>query len=266
MANLFDEMNKGQMQCFPNEVNKLSTISNIRYDGEDSMDQASRPPVREVVILSFRDLPTNHTHVNEDILKSMLDSCNSEMEKSSVWHNLGDYHYMARNFKAALSCYEEANKIQIPILGTEDHPDVASTINNIGVVFLKQGLIDDALACFQSGLSIRQRVYGLDHEQCSDSLHNIGLAQRHGENYKDAITSYKKSLKIRRIQFGKNKNLKMADTLYNLAIVYVFLEKYDIAFEKHKQALVAYRKRALTTKLVPLSNTLEWLQYLGQKV
>jgi len=57
----------------------------------------------------------------------------------------------------------------------------------------------------------------------------------------------------------------LADTLYNLAIVYAFLDKYDNAYEKHKQALMAYRKRAVTTPLVPLSNTLRWIQYWGAR-
>mmetsp|Transcript_18195 Transcript_18195/g.21014 ORF Transcript_18195/g.21014 Transcript_18195/m.21014 type:complete len:248 (+) Transcript_18195:126-869(+) len=224
------------------------------------------PAALEITILSYRDVGSFEDAISEERLKSRQLRCSNGggkcMEEALILHNLGDLYFMMGKLNLAITSYEKSCEIQISLLG-EKNVDLALTHNNIGVVLLKQGQYDRAMEYFESVLSIRQQKLGHNHEKCSDALHNMGLAQRYLKNYKKAIDFYEQSLKVRKIQLGKKRvmELKIADTLYNLAIAYAFNSQYTNAFKSHKKALTAYRKTAITSSRFPVTNTLQWIKW-----
>ena len=58
--------------------------------------------------------------------------------------------------------YQKALEIRLRVFGHE-HPDVATSYHNIGVVYDKKGDLENARVQHQKALEIRLRVFGRDH-------------------------------------------------------------------------------------------------------
>ena len=57
----------------------------------------------------------------------------------------------------------------------QDHPDVATSYNNIGLVHESLGDFEKALFHHEKALEIRTRAFGQDHRDVASSKENIGL-------------------------------------------------------------------------------------------
>ena len=60
----------------------------------------------------------------------------------------------------------------------QDHPDVASSYNNIGNVYDHQGKYEEALVQYRRALEIKIRVFGQDHPGVAKSKYNIALLHK----------------------------------------------------------------------------------------
>ena len=76
-------------------------------------------------------------------------------------------------YDEALVYYQKALTIRIKVLG-EEHPDVATSYNNIGAALEAQGKYDEALVYYQKALTIRIKVLGEGHPDVATSYNNIG--------------------------------------------------------------------------------------------
>ena len=54
-----------------------------------------------------------------------------------------------------------------------EHPDLATSYNNIGVVYYHKGDYESALDYFQKALAIREKVLGVDHPRTIYVRNNI---------------------------------------------------------------------------------------------
>ena len=82
--------------------------------------------------------------------------------------------------------YEKALSIKLKKLG-DDHPDVATTYNNMALVYTKQGKYNEALAMYEKALSIRLKKLGDDHPRVADTYVNIGIV------YDEKLKKYNKN-------------------------------------------------------------------------
>ena len=71
----------------------------------------------------------------------------------------------------AIDFYERDLKITVAALG-ENHPDVAASYNNLGVVYKNKGEYDKAIDFYERSLSINIASLGLEHPE-SKKLTNI---------------------------------------------------------------------------------------------
>ena len=55
-----------------------------------------------------------------------------------------------------------------------EHPDVATSCNNIGLTWNKKGEYDKALECFEKCLAIRLKTLGGEHPHVATSYYHIG--------------------------------------------------------------------------------------------
>ena len=79
---------------------------------------------------------------------------------------------MKGDLKNALVQHQKALEIRTRVFGS-DHPDVALSFNNIGVVYEKKGDFENALVQNQKALEIRTRVFGSDHPDVATSYQNL---------------------------------------------------------------------------------------------
>jgi tetratricopeptide (TPR) repeat protein len=101
----------------------------------------------------------------------------------------------------AMKYLERCYRMQLKLIKF-DCPAVASTLDQIGQLMLKQGKLDKALAVLQDSVRIRSEVVGEDHYELAYSLYNMGRIYTAKRNYTDALRSFKDSMRIAVRAFG----------------------------------------------------------------
>ncbi|WP_149988949.1 tetratricopeptide repeat protein, partial [Microcystis aeruginosa] len=74
----------------------------------------------------------------------------------------------------ALPLSQQALKIRGKSLGT-DHPDYATSLNNLAVLYKSMGQYEQALPLHQQALEIRGKSLGTDHPDYATSLNNLAV-------------------------------------------------------------------------------------------
>ena len=145
-------------------------------------------------------------------------------------------------FAEALPIAERAVEIRRRVLG-EDHPDYATSLNNLGVLYDAMRQYDRAELKYTQALEIRRRVLGENHPDYATSLYCLGALYSIMAQYDKAEQKYTQALEIRRRVLGEN-HPDYARSLNDLGVVYDAMGEYEKAEEKYTQAL-EIRKRVL---------------------
>ncbi len=92
-------------------------------------------------------------------------------------------------FKRSLAIKEKA-------LGP-DHPDVATSLNNLALLYYTQGQYAQAEPIFKRSLAIWEKALGLDHSNVAMSLENLAALYRKTDREKVAEALEKRAAVIR---------------------------------------------------------------------
>jgi tetratricopeptide (TPR) repeat protein len=84
----------------------------------------------------------------------------------------------------------------------DDHPDIASTLNNLARLYDDQWKYSVAEPLFQDALAMRQRLFEGDHPQVASSLNNLAHLYYHQGKYNAAVPLFQKALAIRERMLG----------------------------------------------------------------
>jgi tetratricopeptide (TPR) repeat protein len=146
--------------------------------------------------------------------------------------------------------YQEAAQIQEKVLAwTEqnlgpDHPDTASGLNNLAVLYRSQGgAYAKAEPLYLRALAIREKALGPDHPDIASSLNNLAYLYSAQGAYAKAEPLFLRALAIREKALGPD-NPDTADSLNNLAVLYSSQGAYAKAKPLFLRAL-AIREKAL---------------------
>src|SRR4051812_40375998 len=77
-----------------------------------------------------------------------------------------------------------------------DHPDVASSLNNLASLYSKQGRYAEAEPLLKRSLAIFEKALGPDHPNVASSLNNLALLYYAQGRYAEAEPLLKRSLAI----------------------------------------------------------------------
>ncbi|CAF4351079.1 unnamed protein product, partial [Rotaria sordida] len=77
-------------------------------------------------------------------------------------------------YSKALPSYERSLEIQ-KIALPPNHPDLAGSYNNIGLVYYNMGEYSKALSSYEQSLKIRKIALPPNHPDFAQSYNNIGL-------------------------------------------------------------------------------------------
>eukprot|EP00752_Nemacystus_decipiens_P017370 g15565.t2 len=144
------------------------------------------------------------------------------------------------NYDDAKPLYERSLAIREKVLGP-DHPDVASSLNNLAGLLFSLGNYDDAKPLYERSLAIHEKVLGPDHPNVAMGLNNLaGLLYSQG-NYDDAKPLYERSLAIREKVLGPE-HLDVATGLNNLAGLLYSQGNYDDAKPLYERSLAIHEK------------------------
>ena len=98
------------------------------------------------------------------ILLTLLTSC-SRPAPGNEWKLLEDYSislYQQGNYDGAVVAAKEALRVAEKTVGP-DHPDVATSLNNLGKLYGVQGQYAQAETLYKRALTIREKALSSDH-------------------------------------------------------------------------------------------------------
>ncbi|MBM7115770.1 CHAT domain-containing tetratricopeptide repeat protein [Archangium primigenium] len=121
-------------------------------------------------------------------------------------------------YSAALVQAEHALALRKEILG-DAHPDVASCLNLLGELYLRQGDMAHAEQVLVRALAIRESVFGQDHLEVAQSLNLLAYLHQMQGSYEQAQSLFERALAIREAILGPNHS-DVARALNNLANLY----------------------------------------------
>ncbi|MBD2354903.1 tetratricopeptide repeat protein [Tolypothrix sp. FACHB-123] len=150
--------------------------------------------------------------------------------------------YRQGKYSEAIPLAERALAIREKLLGKE-HPDVATSLNNLAVLYESQGNYAKAEPLHLRSLAIREKVLGKEHPNVAESLNNLALLYELQGSYAKAEPLYLRSLAIREKVLGKE-HPDVATSLNNLAGLYSSQGNYAKAEPLYLRSL-AIREKVL---------------------
>jgi CHAT domain-containing protein/lipopolysaccharide biosynthesis regulator YciM len=163
------------------------------------------------------------------------------------------------NYDRAIPLAKSALAIREKVLG-KDHPDVATSLNNLAELYRNQEKYAQAEPLYQRALAIYEKALGKVHPDVATSLNNLaGLYDSQGK-YAQAESLYQRALAIYEKALGKD-HPSVANSLNNLAELYRNQEKYAQAEPLHRRAL-AIREKVLGKDHPSVANSLNNLAVL----
>jgi len=144
-------------------------------------------------------------------------------------------------YQKAIPLAKEAIEIKTRIYGPED-PDVAKSLNNLGLLYDSMGAYAQAESLYQKALVIMEEKMGAEHESVAICLNNLAALYRNVGAYAQAEPLYQRALHIKEKQLGSDHS-SVATSLNNLALLYFEMGSYTQAEPIYQRALAIVEKR-----------------------
>lgn len=140
-----------------------------------------------------------------------------------------------QDFELALKFHEKALAIREIVEGSS-YPEIASSYNNIGTIYQRQGKYEDALKYYMHSLELRKKYLGEHNVDTATSYNNIASIYNALGRYEEAVEYCLKCYKIQLENWGNDYPL-IASTLNNLGAYYGQASNYSKEFEYKLMAI-----------------------------
>ena len=167
--------------------------------------------------------------------------------------------YNQGKYDTAIPLAQQALAIRKRILG-EKHPHVATSLNNLALLYKNQGRYTEAEPLYRQALAMRQELLGQKHPDVASSLNNLALLYENQGRYTEAEPLYRQALAMLQELLGQ-KHPQVATSLNNLAALYHNQGRYTEAEPLYRQAL-AMRQELLGQKHPQVATSLNNLAFL----
>ena len=127
---------------------------------------------------------------------------------------LGNLHELRGDYDQALAEHRRVLTLQEQVL-PPDHPDLAHSINNTGLVEARRGELGPAITDLERALEHYERSFGPQHPELADTLNNLGIVYQQAGRYDDSLRVHQRALAIRERTFGPD-HPEVAVSLNNL--------------------------------------------------
>ena len=159
--------------------------------------------------------------------------------RSTTWpgctEDRGRYGEAEPLFQRSLAIYEKA-------LGP-DHPEVATALNNLAVLYEDQGRYGEAEPLYQRSLAIAKKALGPDHPDVATALNNLAELYKSQGRYDDAEPLYQRALAIYERALGPE-HPDVGTALRNLAGLYFATSDWAKAAEYGRRSTNVIMRRA----------------------
>ncbi len=158
--------------------------------------------------------------------------------KAKTWKQLNGRAvqlYHEGQYAQAVSLAEQALTLARQLWG-EEHPNIATSLNNLAYLYESQGRYTEALPLFEQALEMRQRLFAGDHPDVASSLNNLAGLYKSQGRYAEAQRLSEQVLEMRQRLFAGD-HPDVASSLNNLAYLYKSQGRYAEAQPLYEQAL-----------------------------
>ncbi|MEM6436594.1 MAG: CHAT domain-containing tetratricopeptide repeat protein [Cyanobacteria bacterium P01_D01_bin.115] len=149
--------------------------------------------------------------------------------------------YQQGRYSEAEPLFQAALAISREQLG-DRHPNVATSLNNLALLYTTQGRYDEAEVLYQDSLAIRREQLGDRHLDVANSLNNLASLYQDQGRYGEAESLYQDSIIITQGQLG-DRHPEVAANLNNLASLYQDQGRYGEAETLYQDALSIWREQ-----------------------
>lgn len=163
----------------------------------------------------------------------------TELDLAASLQHLGQVSQMQHRPETE-ALFKEALAIQEKRLGPDD-PEVAMTLNNLGIVYGYGGELDKAETIFQRALKIREAALGPGHPDVAMTINNLALVRTQQKRYAEADALFRRALAIRERALPPD-HPDLAATLESLALLAQNQHRYTEALPLHARALKIWEK------------------------
>ena len=149
-----------------------------------------------------------------------------------VYQNMGDY-------ERAQPLLEDALDLRRAALGPQ-HPEVAHSLNDLGVILHYRGEFEAAEARYREALQMRRQGLDAPHEGIASTLNNLGAVLHHQGSLDSAETYYRDALAMRQLLVADD-DPELAVNIANVAMIRKYKGDYATADSLLREALAIQR-------------------------
>ncbi|CAF1253582.1 unnamed protein product [Adineta steineri] len=176
----------------------------------------------------------------EELYNILLEQT-SEVDKKALYYSqLGYAKDKQGDYETAICYNEKAIDIRQNTLPS-NHPDLAHSYNNIGLVYHCIGKYSKALSFFEKALEIREKTLPPNHPDLACSYNSIGLVYHQMGEYLKTLSYYEKALKFRQNTLPSN-HPDLAQSYNNIGHLYCSMGEYSKALSSLEEALEICQK------------------------
>jgi len=152
----------------------------------------------------------------------------------------GEYQeHITMSYEEGLKLYQRSLAIR-EVVYNGNHPDIATSLINVGGIYEAQGQYDKALEYYQQSFATRKALYGDNHPNVATSVGSIGNIYKAQGQYDKALEYYQQALAIERTIYG-DQHSEVAGSLGNIGSIYYYQGQHDKALEYYRQSLAIRR-------------------------
>ena len=169
-------------------------------------------------------------------------------------YELAQDEYNNNNLPNAIQYSEEALALIEQMYG-KDHPDYATTLDNIATCYSNLGDYNKAIEYYNELITIQEKTIGTEHQDYATTLNNIALCYYELGEYDHALEYHYEALRIREVTLGVEHS-DYAMSLNNIALCYYSIGDYSKAIDLYFNALYIFddTERNYATALSNLAN------------
>jgi eukaryotic-like serine/threonine-protein kinase len=183
------------------------------------------------------------------MLREILDKTAQRLDKelknqpdveADLRSTIGKVYFDLGQYTNAESMHREALVLRKKLLGNE-HPDVASSLNNLANALRAQGRLNEAETLFREALAMRKKLLGSEHPEVASSLQNLAVMLADQGSLAEAETLFREALAMRKKLLG-SEHQDLAISLQNLGLVLRKQGKLPEAETLFREALAMQKK------------------------
>ena len=241
---LQEQINSGEQEKIWNTLNSISYIFSHSLLRDSAYQMQLKKKLRKLHLIAAQAMEKlcsdDKTQYAE--IATHYDNAGNWQKAVELYNKAGDYERDLYHFVASLQHYSSGLALNEKYRG-ERHPDTASSLFNIGIVYFNKGEYDKSLQYHEQALSIQQEAMAEKPADKAKSFNSLGNIYVDKGEYDKAIQYYKQALSILIDTLGEN-HPDTAMSLNNLGGAYYKKGEYDTALQYHERAL-SIRKEVL---------------------